>query len=154
MTIQKMTDKKTQLLRQLPHRYPMRLVDRLLELQIDYIKALKNVTLNEPFFPGHFPGMPVMPGVLIIEALAQASALLVVNKFNVAGKEVAAKEGLCLLVGVDKARFRQQVLPGDRLILESRYGRAKGNYFTFDTVASVEGEVVATAQIRSMFKVE
>ena len=138
-------DKKTQLLERLPHRYPMRLVDALLELQSDYIKAVKNVTINEPFAPGHFPGMPVMPGVLIIEALAQASIVLAMNRFNV-------DRGLYLLVGVDKARFKRQVLPGDRLILESRIGRLKGNYLTFETTASVDGETAATAQIKSMFK--
>ena len=144
------TDKRKRLLEQLPHRYPMRLVDALLELRDDYLKALKNVTFNEPFFPGHFPGMPVMPGVLIIEALAQASAILAMDKFNFVIED--KKEALYLLVGVDQARFRRQVLPGDRLILETSYERAKGNYCVFDVVASVEGEIAATARIKSMFK--
>ncbi len=143
-------DKNKKLLDQLPHRYPMRLVDALLELQGDYIKALKNVSCNEPFFPGHFPGMPVMPGVLIIEALAQASFILAMDKFGFSVD--SEKEVLCLLVGIQEARFRRQVRPGDRLILESRCVRTKGNYHVFDATASIEGEVAATARIKSMFK--
>ncbi len=139
--------KGAQLLERLPHRYPMRLVDAVLELRADYIKAVKNVTANEPFFPGHFPGMPVMPGVLIVEALAQASIVLAMNM-----SDVSSRQGLYLLVGVDNARFKRQVLPGDRLILESRRGRIKGNYCTFETVASVGGETAASAQLKSMFK--
>ncbi len=144
-----MIDKGTQLLKRLPHRYPMRLIDAVLELQTDYIKAVKSVTANEPFFPGHFPDMPVMPGVLIIEAMAQASIVLAMNVSNVSNKR-----GLYLLVGVDDARFKRQVVPGDRLILESRCGRMKGNYCTFEATASVDGEVAATAQLKSMFKEE
>ena len=142
-----MSDKKAELLARLPHRYPMRLVDEVLELRSDYIKALKNVTPEEPFFPGHFPGMPIMPGVLIVEALAQASIVLAMNLADLSGRD-----GLYLLVGVDKARFKRQVLPGDRLILESRCGRIKGDYCTFETTASVDGEIAATAQLKSMFK--
>lgn len=144
-----MNDRENQLLGQLPHRYPMRLVDALLELGDGYVKALKNVTHNEPFFPGHFPGMPIVPGVLIIEALAQTSIILARHQFG-----SASNKGLYLLVGIDKARFKRQVVPGDRLVLESRCRLAKRNYGTFDTVASVEGEIVAEALIKSMFKEE
>lgn len=144
-----MNDKNAKLLGCLPHRYPMRLVDAVLELDEGYIKAVKNVTVNEPFFPGHFPEMPVMPGVLIIEALAQASIVLAMN-----ASDVSDRKGLYLLVGVDKARFKRQVLPGDCLILESRLGRIKGDYCTFETTASVEGQLAASAQLKSMFKEE
>ena len=142
-----MIDESERLLERLPHRYPMRLVDAVLELRDDYIKAVKNVTINEPFFPGHFPGMPVMPGVLIIEAMAQASVVLATSV-----TDVSDKRGLFLLVGVDSARFRRQVLPGDRLILESRPVRAKSSYRAFEAVASVAGETVATANLKSIFK--
>ncbi len=140
-------NKGTQLLARLPHRYPMRLIDTVIELQTDYIKAVKNVTANEPFFPGHFPDMPVMPGVLIVEAMAQASVVLAMNI-----TDVASKKGLYLLVGVDRARFKRQVVPGDRLVLESRCGRMKGNYCTFEASATVDGELAASAQLKSMFK--
>ena len=154
MTIPFAMDKEKQpleqLLEQLPHRYPMRLVDSLLEVRDDYVKALKNVTCNEPFFPGHFPGTPVMPGVLIVEALAQASFILALEKFGSIVDD--KKKFLCLLVGIEQARFRRQVLPGDSLVLESRCVRTKGNYFVFDATASVEGEIAATARIKSMFK--
>lgn len=96
----------------LPHRYPFLLVDRILELEEDKrIVALKNVTVNEPFFPGHFPQYPVMPGVLIVEALAQTGAVLLLSKPQYQGK-------IALLAGIDKARFRRQVVPGDTLRLE------------------------------------
>ena len=142
-----MIDKGTQLLAKLPHRYPMRLIDAVLELQTDYIKAVKNVTANEPFAPGHFPDMPVMPGVLIVEAMAQASIVLAMNI-----SDLSQKQGLYLLAGIDKVRFKRQVLPGDTLILESRCGRMKGNYCTFEATASVGNELAATAHLKSMFK--
>ena len=142
-------DKKSQLLERLPHRYPMRLIDSVLELEDNYIKAVKAVTINEPFFQGHFPDKPVMPGVLIIEAMAQASIVLSSNT-----SDVSSKKGLYLLVGIDNARFKKPVLPGDSLILESHRGRLKGNYCTFEASASVDGEVVASAELKSMFKGE
>ncbi|MDE1980023.1 MAG: 3-hydroxyacyl-ACP dehydratase FabZ, partial [Betaproteobacteria bacterium] len=104
----------TQILELLPHRYPMLLVDRVVE-QVNgkYIKAYKNVTFNEPFFTGHFPQKPIMPGVLILEALAQASGILA---FGSVGK-TPAQGSLYYLVGIDNARFKQPVIPGDRLDL-------------------------------------
>lgn len=143
------SSKESLLLEKLPHRYPMRLVDAVLELRGNYIKALKNVTFNEPFFPGHFPSMPIMPGVLIIEALAQTSIVLAHNEFG-----PTDKQGLYLLVGIDNARFKRPVVPGDGLMLESSCRLAKGSYYTFDTTASVNGDIVARALIRSMFKEE
>ena len=110
------------ILRKLPHRYPFLLVDRVLEFEKDVrIKALKNVTINEPFFGGHFPSRPVMPGVLMLEALAQAAALL---SFESMGTE-PGDDTVVYFVGIDGARFKRPVGPGDQLILEARIDRAK-----------------------------
>lgn len=144
-----MNDKGAELLRQLPHQYPMRLVDAVLELDDKHIKAVKNVTINEPFFKGHFPGVPLMPGVLIVEALAQASTILSMNIDNTDKKETGA---LGLLARIDKARFRRPVVPGDRLILESRWVSSRRGCFNFEAVASVDGELVAEAQLTSVTK--
>ena len=102
----------------LPHRYPMLLVDRVLELEPGVrIKAIKNVTINEPFFPGHFPHYPVMPGVLIVEALAQASAIVAYRS----DPDAMGGRKLFLFAGIDDARFKRQVVPGDTLVLESTF---------------------------------
>jgi 3-hydroxyacyl-[acyl-carrier-protein] dehydratase len=134
----------TKILELLPHRYPMLLVDRVVE-QVNgkYIKAYKNVTINEPFFTGHFPQKPIMPGVLILEALAQASGILA---FGSVGK-TPAQGSLYYLVGIDNARFKQPVVPGDRLDLFVEMTRNMRGIYKFTAEASVEGRVVAQAEL-------
>ena len=133
-----------QIIKKLPHRYPFLLVDRVLELEKDVrIKALKNVTINEPFFTGHFPNRPVMPGVLMLEALAQASALL---SFSSEG-EVSNGERLYYFVGIDGARFKRVVEPGDQLILESRIERKKSGIYKYPARATVGDELAVEATL-------
>jgi len=128
----------------LPHRYPMLLVDRVLELEPGVrIKALKNVTINEPFFPGHFPHRPVMPGVLIIEALAQACGLLV----QLSRKHDPSAKALYYLVKVDNAKFTQIVGPGDQLQLEVQLKRMIRSMGIFHCQAKVDGKQVAEAEL-------
>jgi 3-hydroxyacyl-[acyl-carrier-protein] dehydratase len=125
----------------LPHRYPFLLVDRVSEIVPGQkLIAYKNVTINEPFFEGHFPGHPVMPGVLIIEALAQAAALLACKS----GSDVSNK--VIYLMGVDNARFRKPVVPGDRLQLEVEIVKHKGDVWKEKGVATVDGARVAEAE--------
>ena len=132
------------ILRKLPHRYPFLLVDRVLEFEKDVrIKALKNVTMNEPFFGGHFPSRPVMPGVLMLEALAQAAALL---SFESMGTE-PGDDTVVYFVGIDGARFKRPVGPGDQLILEARIDRAKAGIYKYKTRASVDGHTVVEAEL-------
>jgi len=131
-------------LRLLPHRYPFLLIDRVLEFEKDTrLLALKNVTYNEPFFNGHFPIQPVMPGVLIVEAMAQATGLLAMES----NPETVNPTTIYLFVGIDKARFKQQVEPGDQLQIEVRQIKMKRGIGFFDCTASVDGKVVATAEI-------
>ena len=133
-----------QIIKKLPHRYPFLLVDRVIEFEKDVrIKALKNVTINEPFFQGHFPNRPVMPGVLMLEALAQASALL---SFSSEGEE-SNGERLYYFVGIDGARFKRVVEPGDQLILESRIERKKASIYKYSTRATVNGELAVEAML-------
>ena len=128
----------------LPHRYPMLLVDRVLELEPGVrIKALKNVTINEPFFPGHFPHYPVMPGVLIVEALAQASAIVLYR----ADAEAMSGRKLFMFAGIDDARFKRQVVPGDTLTLEAHLERAVRGIGRFRTRATVGPQLVCEAQL-------
>ena len=125
----------------LQHRYPMLLIDKVLDCVPDEsLVGIKNVTYNEQFFSGHFPGKPIMPGVLIIEALAQATGVLAYYSLN-------NKNTLYYLVGVDKARFKAPVVPGDQLRLEVNLTREKRGIYRFDTVATVDGNIVATAEI-------
>ena len=132
------------ILKQLPHRYPFLLVDRVLELERNTrIKAIKNVTFNEPFFTGHFPGRPVMPGVLILEALAQAAGLLA---FDAMGK-VPDENNIYYFVGIDSARFKRPVVPGDQLVLEISIDRVRAGIWKFKGIASVDGEVAAEAAL-------
>ena len=133
-----------QIIKKLPHRYPFLLVDRVVEFEKDVrIKALKNVTINEPFFNGHFPNRPVMPGVLMLEALAQASALL---SFSSEGEE-SNGERLYYFVGIDGARFKRVVEPGDQLILESTITRKKAGIYKYTTRATVAGELAVEAEL-------
>jgi 3-hydroxyacyl-[acyl-carrier-protein] dehydratase len=132
------------ILKKLPHRYPILLVDRVLEFERDRrIKALKNVTINEPFFIGHFPARPVMPGVLMLEALAQAAALL---SFESMGQELA-EDAVVYFVGVDGARFKRVVEPGDQLILEASIDRVKAGIYKYKARASVDGETAVEAEL-------
>ena len=133
----------TDIMKFLPHRYPFILVDRILELEPGRrIKALKNVTINEPFFQGHFPRTPIMPGVLIIEAMAQAGGVLVIESLP------PEKHGsLVYFMGIDKARFRQPVVPGDQLILEIDMIKSRGRAAKLSGVATVDGNRVAEAEV-------
>jgi 3-hydroxyacyl-[acyl-carrier-protein] dehydratase len=132
------------IMRQLPHRYPFLLVDRVLECEAGkHCLALKNVTVNEPFFQGHFPHRPVMPGVLIIEALAQAAGILA---FKTA-KVVPDVNTRFYFVAIDNARFRKPVEPGDQLMLRVELMRSFKGIWKFDCVAQVEGKEVAAAEI-------
>ena len=127
----------------LPHRYPFLLIDRVIESEDDkYLSALKNVTVNEPFFQGHFPGQPIMPGVLILEAMAQATGLLAFSSMN-DGHE----SKLYMLVGIDKSRFRGQVIPGDQLIINVRLKRNMRGIGIFECQALVDGAIVAEAEM-------
>lgn len=129
----------------LPHRYPFLLVDRVLELEPNQrILAVKNVSINEPFFQGHFPGHPVMPGVLVLEALAQAGGLLTQLS---AGDAATKQEKLFYLVKIDNARFSRMVVPGDRLELEVKLKRMIRNMAMYECAASVDGKQVASADI-------
>jgi 3-hydroxyacyl-[acyl-carrier-protein] dehydratase len=132
------------IMQQLPHRYPMLLVDRVLECEAGkHIRALKNVTYNEPFFTGHFPLRPVMPGVLIIEALAQAAGILAFRTADI----IPDKDTRFYFVAIDKARFRKPVEPGDQLILKVALMRAFKGIWKFNCVAEVDGKEVASAEI-------
>jgi 3-hydroxyacyl-[acyl-carrier-protein] dehydratase len=128
----------------LPHRFPFLLVDRVLECEPGKrLLGIKNVTYNEPFFTGHFPGQPIMPGVLIIEALAQTTGLLA----GESAPDVLGKGRTYYLVGLDKVRFKRPVVPGDQLRLEAVYLRHKRNIWQFSCRAEVDGEFVASAEI-------
>ena len=130
-----------QILKLLPHRYPFLLVDRVLEITPRVsIRALKNVTMNEPFFQGHFPDFPVMPGVLIIEALAQTAALLTFS-------EAKAENAVYYFAGIDGARFKKPVLPGDQLIMTAILEREKAGIYKFQVKATVSDELAAEANI-------
>jgi len=132
------------ILKQLPHRYPFLLVDKVVELERNQrIRAVKNVTFNEPFFMGHFPGRPVMPGVLILEALAQAAGLLA---FDAMG-QVPDENNIYYFVGIDGARFKHPVVPGDQLILDITIDRVRGGMWKFNGVGRVGEEVAAEAQL-------
>ncbi|MES9859836.1 MAG: 3-hydroxyacyl-ACP dehydratase FabZ [Candidatus Thiodiazotropha sp. LLP2] len=128
----------------LPHRYPFLLIDRVMEYEKDTrLLALKNVTYNEPFFNGHFPVQPVMPGVLIVEAMAQATGLLAMES----NPDTVNETTIYLFVGIDKARFKQQVEPGDQLIIEVLQNKMKRGIGFYTCSATVEGRTVATAEI-------
>ena len=136
------------ILKRLPHRYPFLLVDRVLDYQAgESLLALKNVSMNEPFFPGHFPGTPVMPGVLIIEALAQAAAILAFlseDKFK--------DDALVYFVGIDKARFRKPVTPGDQLHLHIAVKKRRASIWQLQAEARVNDQLVADGSLLATFK--
>jgi 3-hydroxyacyl-[acyl-carrier-protein] dehydratase len=132
------------ILRKLPHRYPILLVDRVLELEKNQrIRALKNVTINEPYFMGHFPHRPVMPGVLMLEALAQAAAVLAFESLGVEPDD----QTVYYFAGIDSARFKRPVEPGDQLILDVTMGRMKAGIFKFGAKALVGEELAVEAEL-------
>lgn len=132
------------ILERLPHRYPFLLIDRVLECRPgESIRALKNVTYNEPYFPGHFPGRPVMPGVIIIEAMAQAAGILCFITANV----IPDAKTRFFFVGIDKARFRKPVVPGDQLLLTAQLQRTLKGIWRYSTAASVGEHEVAHAEM-------
>lgn len=124
----------------LPHRYPMLLVDRVLSSSDDEIVALKNVTINEPFFKGHFPDYPVMPGVLIMEALAQTAGVLELSKADNKGK-------LVFYAGMDKVKFKKQVVPGDQLVMTARFVKRRGSIAVVEAKAEVDGQLAASGNL-------
>lgn len=133
-----------EVLKHLPHRYPFLLIDRVIDcVPGKSLTALKNVSYNEPFFQGHFPQRPVMPGVLILEALAQATGILAFQTTNSRPTE----DVLYYFVGIDNARFKQPVEPGDQLILEVELTRTMRGIWKFSTQAKVEGKLVASADL-------
>ena len=127
----------------LPHSYPFLLVDRVLELERNKrILAIKNVTVNEPFFQGHFPGRPIMPGVLILEAMAQAGGILAFETI-----EEDINDRAVYFMGIDKAKFRRVVVPGDQIVLEAIIVKRRGVYWSFQSYARVEDNIVAEAKM-------
>ena len=138
-----------QILKQLPHRYPFLMVDRVLELEHGKrIKALKNVTANEPYFLGHFPRRPVMPGVMMLEALAQAAALLSFDAMDASPDD----QQIYYFAGIDAARFKRPVEPGDQLILDVTLDRMKSSVFKFSARAMVGTELAVEAQLMCSVK--
>ncbi len=132
------------ILEHLPHRYPFVLVDKILEFESKkHVVGMKNVTINEPFFQGHFPDNPVMPGVLIVEAMAQVSAMLILMEVE------NAKDELVFFTGIDECRFRRQVIPGDQLRMEVDVKALRNRAAKMSAVATVDGEVAAEAILRS-----
>ena len=132
----------------LPHRYPFLLVDRVLEVQNGkYCKALKNISGNEEVFQGHFPGQAVLPGVMIIEALAQTAGIVIHS-----GKEDSSSSEIVFFAGIDKAKFRIPVVPGDQLVLETNLISQRRNFWVFEGKASVEDKLAAQAEIKLMLQ--
>ena len=132
----------------LPHRYPFLLVDRILEMETGKrVVGLKNVTINEPFFQGHFPNQPIMPGVLIIEAMGQAGGVLAASALS-----EDEPEQVIIFMGMDKVRFRKPVVPGDQLIFELKVLKQRRKIFKMSGIARVDGEVVAEAELMAGFQ--
>ena len=132
----------------LPHRYPFLLVDRVLEVQKGkYCKALKNISGNEEIFQGHFPSQAVLPGVMIIEALAQTAGIVIHS-----GKDDASSSEIVFFAGIDKAKFRIPVVPGDQLVLETHLINQRRNFWVFEGKASVDNKLAAQAEIKLMLQ--
>jgi 3-hydroxyacyl-[acyl-carrier-protein] dehydratase len=133
-----------EILKYLPHRYPFLMVDRVTAFEANTsLSAIKNVTVNEPIFTGHFPQSPIFPGVLILEAMAQASALLAFKSMQ----GYPSEKTLYLLVGIDKARFKKQVIPGDQIIFDVTVEREKRGIWRFNAIARVDGVLVCSADV-------
>ena len=131
----------------LPHRYPFIMIDRILEIVPDEkITALKNVTINEPFFQGHFPGTPIMPGVLIVEAMAQAGGILAYLTGS-----VEQRNRLIYFMGMDRVRFRKPVVPGDQIIFEAKIIKFRSKAAKMSGTASVDNQLVAEAELMASF---
>ena len=140
-----------EVLRYLPHRYPFLLVDRVLECRPgEYLLAVKNVTYNEPFFQGHFPGRPLMPAVLTLEAMAQATGILALRTLD----RLPTEHSVYYFVGIDRARFRQPVEPGDRLLIEVRLVRRARDVWKVRATAQVDDRVVAEADLMGALREE
>ncbi len=138
-----------EVMKHLPHRYPFLLVDRVIEyVPNESLVAIKNVTINEPFFQGHFPHYPVMPGVLVVEAMAQACAIL---SFKTLGK-LPGDGGVYLFAGIDKARFKRPVGPGDQLRLSVRLIRKMQSIWRFEATATVDGALCSSAELMCTYK--
>jgi 3-hydroxyacyl-[acyl-carrier-protein] dehydratase len=136
-----------EIMKLLPHRYPFIMIDRILELTPgEKVIALKNVTINEPFFQGHFPANPIMPGVLIIEAMGQAGAVLAAKSLEQEPHGV-----LIYFMGMDKVKFRKPVTPGDQLIFEMKYLKQRRNVFRMSGTAYVDENIVAQAELMATF---
>lgn len=138
-----------EILNHLPHRYPFVLIDRITDLKLnEEITALKNVTINEPFFPGHFPYHPVMPGVLIVEAMAQAAAVLSFKTMNI----LPTEDSVYYFAGIDRVRFKKPVSPGDQLILNVKIDRVLKGIWKYKGQAKVDGQIVAEAEMMCILK--
>lgn len=138
-----------EVMRFLPHRYPFLLIDRVTELELGKtITAIKNVSINEPYFPGHFPGAPVMPGVLILEAMAQAAAILSFKTKNYAPEDI----GIVYFAGIDGARFKKPVVPGDQLVLRIAIVREMRGIWKYSGRAEVDGALVAEAELMATLR--
>jgi 3-hydroxyacyl-[acyl-carrier-protein] dehydratase len=132
-----------EIMEHLPHRYPFILVDRILELEAGKkAVGLKNVTINEPFFQGHFPGTPIMPGVLILEAMAQTGGVLAIQSMGLKGKKA-----LMYFMGLDQVKFRKPVVPGDQLIMELTVLKQRAKIMKLAATAKVDGQIVAEAHL-------
>ena len=138
-----------EILNHLPHRYPFVLIDRVIDLKLnEEITAIKNVTINEPFFPGHFPYHPVMPGVLIVEAMAQAAAVLSFKTMDV----LPSEDSVYYFAGIDSVRFKKPVSPGDQLILNVKIDRVLKGIWKYKGQAKVDGQIVAEAEMMCILK--
>lgn len=138
-----------EILNHLPHRYPFVLIDRVIDLKLnEEITAIKNVTINEPFFPGHFPYHPVMPGVLIVEAMAQAAAVLSFKTMNV----LPSEDSVYYFAGIDNVRFKKPVSPGDQLVLNIKIDRVLKGIWKYKAQAKVDDQIVTEAEMMCILK--
>lgn len=138
-----------ELLKLIPHRYPFLMVDKIIEIDGDELAiGIKNVTINEPFFQGHFPSQPVMPGVMIIEAMAQTAGAICIRSVGTGGKAIV------YFMTIDNAKFRKPVIPGDRIEIHAKKQKRRGNIWRFGCEALVDGNKVAEAEISAMMVVD